>query len=67
LRRGLGYGMKTCINPDAHSVEGLSDLVHGVGVARKGWCTAEEALNTWPLQRLLDHLRARRRAAGVGS
>jgi DNA polymerase (family 10) len=64
LRRGLELGMKTCINPDAHSVEGLGDVVHGLGVARKGWCTAEDALNAFPLQRLQDYLRARRRGAG---
>jgi len=63
LRKGLEYGLKTCINPDAHSVEGLGDIEYGVGVARKGWCTAEDALNAWPLQRLLDHLRHRRGAA----
>lgn len=64
LRRGLQGGMKTCINPDAHSVEGLADVAHGVGVARKGWCTAEDALNAWPLQRLRDYLRTRRLDAG---
>jgi DNA polymerase (family 10) len=56
--------MKTCINPDAHSVTGLEDVAHGIGVARKGWCTAEDCLNAWPLERLQDHLRARRREAG---
>jgi len=60
LRRGLEYGLKTCINPDAHSVEGLGDVDHGIGVARKGWCTAGDALNAWPLSRLLEHLRNRR-------
>jgi len=64
LRRGLELGMRTCVNPDAHSVEGLGDVAYGIGVARKGWCTAEETLNAWPLERLLDHLRARRRDAG---
>jgi DNA polymerase (family 10) len=65
LRYGLNQGVKTCINPDAHAVEGIRDMEYGVGVARKGWCTAEDALNAWPLDRLLDHLRRRRRDAGV--
>jgi DNA polymerase (family 10) len=60
LREGLARGMKTCINPDAHSLEGLRHIRHGVGVARKGWCTKESVLNAWPLDRLLDHLGARR-------
>ncbi|MBI4367777.1 MAG: DNA polymerase/3'-5' exonuclease PolX, partial [Candidatus Omnitrophica bacterium] len=30
-------GLKFSINPDAHSVKGLSDTRYGVGIARKGW------------------------------
>lgn len=34
------------INPDAHSVEGISHFRYGVGIARKGGLTAKEILNT---------------------
>lgn len=34
------------INPDAHSVDGISHFRYGVGIARKGWLTAKEVLNT---------------------
>jgi len=37
LRLALRAGMKTCVNPDAHSVQGLSDVAYGVDVARKAW------------------------------
>jgi DNA polymerase (family 10) len=60
LRRALPRGMLTAINPDAHSLEGLRHLRHGVSVARKGWCTRESVMNGWPLDRLLGHLEARR-------
>jgi DNA polymerase (family 10) len=60
LREALPRGMLTAINPDAHSVEGLGHLRHGVGVARKGWCTRESVINGWPLDRLLGHLEGRR-------
>jgi DNA polymerase (family 10) len=60
LREALPRGIKTAINPDAHSLEGLAHLRHGVGVARKGWCTAESVINAWPLDRLLAHLESRR-------
>jgi DNA polymerase (family 10) len=60
LRAALARGLKTCINPDAHSVDGLSHFTHGVAVARKGWCTREDAINAWPLGRLLDFVRERR-------
>ncbi len=63
LRYALKRGIKTCINPDAHSVPGLHDVAYGVDVARKAWCGRDEVLNAWPLERLLDHLARRRRVA----
>ncbi|MBI4124595.1 MAG: DNA polymerase/3'-5' exonuclease PolX [Deltaproteobacteria bacterium] len=39
-------GVMMVINPDAHSVEGISHFRYGVGIARKGWLTAKEVLNT---------------------
>ena len=65
LRYGLERGLKTSINPDAHSPEGLQDVAHGVGIARKGWCTRHDVLNTRSVEHLLQHVHARRRAAGV--
>lgn len=64
IRYGLGRGMKTAINPDAHSPQGLQDVSYGVALARKGWCTAEDVLNAWPLARLVDHLASRRARSG---
>ena len=63
LRYGLKQGMRTCINPDAHSTEGLADIDYGVGVARKGGCRVDDVLNAWPVERLLDHFDQRRRRA----
>src|SRR3989338_1434590 len=40
------------INPDAHSVDGISHYKYGVGIARKGWLTAKEVLNTRSLMEL---------------
>jgi DNA polymerase (family 10) len=42
-------GVKCVINPDAHGVEKLQELWFGVGVARKGWLTREDVVNTLPL------------------
>jgi DNA polymerase (family 10) len=47
------------INPDAHRMDGLSHVRYGVGIARKGWLTAEHVLNTRPLKSVLDFLRKR--------
>ena len=41
-----GKGVSISINPDAHSTEGIGNVVYGVGVARKGWFTKKEVFNT---------------------
>ena len=40
-------GIKTAINPDAHSIEGLKDYRYGIGIARKGGFTKSEVLNSY--------------------
>jgi DNA polymerase (family 10) len=66
LRAAHAQGLLTCINPDAHSPDGLRDVTYGVGIARKGGVTAERVLNTRGLQDIQDWL-AQRRAARLGS
>jgi DNA polymerase (family 10) len=56
-------GVKCAINPDAHSTSGLQDLIFGVGIARKGWLTKEDVINTLPLARIESLLKAKRRAS----
>ena len=63
LRYGTPKGMKTSVNPDAHEAAGLDDVRWGVGVARRGWCTADDVLNAWPLERLLHWLGSRKARA----
>jgi DNA polymerase (family X) len=53
-------GVRCVINPDAHSVEGLQHLAFGVGIARKGWLTRDDVVNTRPLAAVLDLLAAKR-------
>ncbi len=38
--------VKVAINPDAHSIHGLSDYRYGVGMARKAWLTKEDVVTT---------------------
>jgi DNA polymerase (family 10) len=45
-RRGAERGLMCAINPDAHDTAGLRHVEAGVRVARKGWLTAENVLNT---------------------
>ncbi len=60
LKRAKEAGVKFSINPDAHSVEGLKDTFYGVGIARKGWLTTEDIINTKPLSEINDYLKPSR-------
>jgi DNA polymerase (family 10) len=49
IKKAASLGVKFSINPDAHSPEGLKDTAFGVGIARKGWLTKKEVVNTMTL------------------
>ena len=55
-RRAAEKGVLCSINPDAHAVDQLDFAAHGVRVARKGWLTAAQVLNTRPLPEVLKWL-----------
>jgi DNA polymerase (family 10) len=63
LKAARELGALISIGPDAHRQDGLADLRYGVAIARKGWLTARDVLNTRPLAQLRGHLAARRAAA----
>lgn len=44
-KHAKGLGVPVAINPDAHSVRGLSDIAYGVMTARKGWIEPHDTLN----------------------
>jgi len=48
-KRAVKLGIKTSINPDAHSLEGLNDVKFGIGIARKAWFAASSIINTFTL------------------
>ncbi len=54
-------GVKCVINCDAHRFEQAGFLRLGAGIARKGWLTKEDVVNTLPLPKLRKEL-ARKRA-----
>jgi DNA polymerase (family 10) len=55
-RRAAEKGVLCSINPDAHDVDQLAFAAHGVRIARKGWLTKEQVLNTRPLAEVLKWL-----------
>lgn len=48
------------INPDAHAVEGISDVQYGIDVAQRALFPRSQIVNTWDLAEVTDFLRARR-------
>ncbi|MGP3923225.1 DNA polymerase/3'-5' exonuclease PolX [Streptomyces sp. 8N616] len=57
ILRAKRHGVKFAVNTDAHSPLHLEYLRYGVGTAQRGWLTAEDVINTWPLERLRRFLR----------
>lgn len=46
VRRAREMGVTISLGADAHSVAGMANVALGVAIARKGWLTAEDVLNT---------------------
>jgi DNA polymerase (family 10) len=45
-KHAKGLGVPVVINPDAHSIRGLSDIAYGLMTARKGWLEEGDVLNS---------------------
>ncbi|HEY3418082.1 MAG TPA: PHP domain-containing protein, partial [Armatimonadota bacterium] len=58
-------GVPLVINTDAHAPDHYHLILYGVAMARRGWATPKDILNTLPLKQLLPRLRrnAMRKAA----
>jgi DNA polymerase (family X) len=56
-RQAKEAGVLLAVNPDAHASGELDFVRFGVAVARKGWLTAADIINTRPINQVLDLLR----------
>lgn len=54
VRDALRAGVQIVCSTDAHSVPGLENMALSIATARRGWATAEQVLNTRPLQDILE-------------
>jgi DNA polymerase (family 10) len=59
-RRGRELGVRTAINPDAHSTRDYDFLEYGIYMARKGWLEKSDVVNTWTLPAVRKFLRQRK-------
>ena len=41
------------INTDSHNIHNLENMRYGVAVARRGWATRKDIVNTYPLNQIL--------------
>jgi hypothetical protein len=56
VKRALELGCLLAIDTDSHHPEHFNFAHFGVGTARRGWATAEDVINCWPVERLLQWL-----------
>jgi DNA polymerase (family X) len=56
IRAARDAGVRFAINTDAHAAGHLDYLQYGVGCAQRGWLTADDVINTWPLPQLTEFL-----------
>jgi DNA polymerase (family 10) len=56
VRRALELGLKLAINSDAHSGDHFDFLHYGVATAQRGWATAADVVNAWPVDELVSYL-----------
>jgi DNA polymerase (family X) len=57
IYRARRYGVRFAIDSDAHATTHLFFMRYGVGTAQRGWLTADDVINTWPLRGLRTFLR----------
>jgi DNA polymerase (family 10) len=55
VRRAVELGVKLSINTDAHHPDHFELRHYGVATAQRGWATAENIVNPWPLPKLLAY------------
>jgi DNA polymerase (family X) len=60
IRAAKEAGVKFAVDSDAHSVPDLGNTRYGIGTAQRGWLTADDVINAWPLDRLREFLAKRR-------
>jgi DNA polymerase (family 10) len=59
-KKAKDKGVKCSINPDAHRTEQLQYLSYGVRLARKGWLTKDDVINTKNLSEIEEWLGIKR-------
>lgn len=48
--------IKFVIDTDSHAISHMDNMFYGVAVARRGWCTKDDILNSWPYEKFFKWL-----------
>ena len=56
-RRAKEMGARIAIGTDSHATQQLQSMQLGVSVARRGWLSAEDVINTLPLDKMLKAIK----------
>lgn len=59
--KAIEKGLKCSINPDAHSTGELQYVSAGINIARKGWLSKENVINTFPLKKVQAFFRTNKK------
>ncbi len=54
VKQALSFGVKLAIDTDAHIISSMSVMKYGVDVARRGWCTKTDIINTWDWKKFAE-------------
>jgi DNA polymerase (family X) len=57
IKAARDAGVKFAIDSDAHAVRELDNMQYGVATAQRGWLSADDVINSWPLRQLTEFLR----------
>jgi DNA polymerase (family 10) len=57
IRAARGRGIKFVVSTDAHSIRNLENLPYGVAMARRGWLSRHDILNTLPVEDFMHAVR----------
>lgn len=57
VKEAVERGVKLAVNTDSHEVSHMGNMEFGEATARRGWATADDVLNAWPLAELREWLR----------
>jgi DNA polymerase (family X) len=53
-------GVRLSVHPDAHGINGLADTYLGIGLARKGWLSSVDLVNTASLNEIEFYLKTKK-------